>query len=85
MSEKKSYCYKCKREIEVNIPETVTLSDGRKIHGFTSEDHGCGKEYVQFHCKAADVGFTDEVISEMIDGLKDGPIITENGGPADVH
>lgn len=77
--ETKSYCYKCKREIEVNIPTVVKMPNGEEIHGVTSLDHGCGKEYLQFHCKAEDVGFTKDILDEVFESLEEGePIKTEH-------
>lgn len=40
---KKGVCLKCKKEIDINIP---TIVSGRLM--YSSIDHGCGKEYVQW-------------------------------------
>jgi hypothetical protein len=41
-----SRCYKCGKEVSVDIP--VISKD---YVGFTSEDHGCGPEYIIIHVK----------------------------------
>lgn len=67
MSSKKSHCYKCKMEIQVDVPKTIALKDGRKIDGCSSVDHGCGEEFVQFHCRMDALGFSEDDVNKIFE------------------